>query len=240
MDQTLASWRIYRAYLRSGEVKAAAEEIGISHEDLQQRLAADPELAQAAQAAMADRLPACFESLSDESKAYWDILNSTKSTIDSKQAALIAIANNGERERQKLLAWGLTCNHYDVQAACKALDISMSQFRKWTQNDPEFIELLNDIQHNKLHFIESKLFQLVAQGSERATMFAAERLMRDKYGAKLEHLGTIDHRHEHTQTLDLSNLPIEIRGQILDLLRQSGQTDPDGLLVDATTVRRLN
>jgi len=240
MGQEIASWRVYRAYLRTGEAKPAAEDLGISQPELLKLIQDNLEVAQAADAAMADRLPACFESLSDESKAYWDILNSAKSTPDVKQAALIAIANNGERERQKLLAYGLLSNFFDVQAACKALSIPLKQFHKWVQTDPEFSSLIAEVQQAKLHFIESQLFKLIAVGSEKATMFAAERLMRDKYGAKIEHSGSIDHNHQHTQTLDLSNLPIEIRGQILDLLRQSALTDPDGLLsLDATAVKRL-
>jgi hypothetical protein len=241
LGQEIASWKVYRAFLRSGDPKAVAEDLGISQGELEQLQATNPEVAYAADAAMADRLPACFEALSEESKAYWEILNSTKSAPDVKQAALIAIANNGERERQKLLAYGLLTNHFDVQSACKALNVPLKQFQKWMQNDPEFIEMIGEIQQAKLYFIESKLFQLISVGSEKATIFAAERLMKDRYGAKIEVSGNIDHKHEHTQTLDLSNLPVEIRGQILDLLRCSGQTDPDGLLsLDATAVKRLN
>jgi hypothetical protein len=241
MGQEIASWKVYRAFLRSGDPKAVAEDLGITQGELERLQATNAEVAQAADAAMADRLPACFESLTAESKAYWDILVNNKATTDAKQSALLAIANNGERERQKLLAYGLMQNYFDVQSACKALNVTLKQFHKWMQTDHEFAEMISEVQEAKKHFIESKLFQLIALGSEKATMFAAERLMKDRYSAKIEHSGSIDHNHQHTQTLDLSNLPIEVRGQILDLLRQSSLTDPDGLLsVDATVVKRLN
>jgi hypothetical protein len=67
--------------------------------------------------------------------------------------------------------------------------------------------------------------------------------MPKEYGNKIQHSGTIEHNHMHTQQLDLANLPAEIRGKIFELLMDSGLVDPDGLLaaptLEAASVKRI-
>jgi hypothetical protein len=237
-------WQAYRLHLKFNDDSARiAEHLGISESELQDLYRYEP-FANAARAAQADRLPACFESLSDEAKDYWHILNDTKALADAKQSALLAIANNGERERQRILAYGLMQNFFDVQAACKALNVPVKQFNKWVASDPEFADMIAEVQASKRFFVEGQLFKLIALGSEKATMFAAERLMPKEYGNKVQHSGSIEHNHTHTQQLDLANLPTEVRGKIFELLMEhSGFVDPDGLLaaptLEAASVKRI-
>jgi hypothetical protein len=113
--------------------------------------------------AKADRLPSTFESLDDETKAMWIVLSSEGQDEDAKQRALLAVANNGDRERQKLLAWGLLNNHFDVLAALKALKISQKQYKTWLK-DPEFADLIDSVQCAKRQFVEGTLMKLVADG----------------------------------------------------------------------------
>ena len=236
-------WQLYRESLRFGsaESEKIRSSLGLTTKAYNELLT-HPAAIAAVQAAEADRLPAIFESLSEEAKGYWQLLNAKESTVDAKQAALLAIAANGERERQRILAWGLTQNFFDINGACRALNIPLKQFRSWVANDPEFADMIAEIQSSKKYFVESQLFKLIACGSEKATVFAAERLMRDQYGQKIEHVGSIEHQHNHTQMLSLDNLPLELRGKILELLSESGLVDPDGLLaetVEASDVKRL-
>jgi hypothetical protein len=100
--------------------------------------------------------------------------------------------------------------------------------------------MIADIQAAKRHFVEGRLMGLVSAGSERATLFAAERLMKDVYGQKIEHTGTVNVNHA---SIDLGRLPVAVKAQIFELLESSGVIDPDGLLaydaVDAEAVKRL-
>jgi hypothetical protein len=202
-------------------------------------MAEEPVLQRAASAAQADRLPAAFHDLSDESKGIWEVLDNPAST-DAKQAALIAMADKGERERKKLLAWGLLNNYFDVTGACRALKIGVRQFELWLKTDSEFSELIADVQAAKKHFVEGRLMAMIALGSEKATLFAAERLMRDTYGQKIEHTGTVSHTHT---SIDLGRLPVAVKAQIFELLENAGVITPDGMLsydaIEATEVKRL-
>jgi len=236
-------WQLYREALRFGSSESEKIRTALNlGPKAYTELLTHPAANAAVQAADSDRLPAIFESLSDEAKSYWQLLNAKETTADSRQAALLAIAANGERERQKLLAWGLTQNYFDINGACRALNIPLKQFRSWVANDPEFAEMIGEIQASKRYFVEGQLMRLIGQGSEKATVFAAERLMRDQYGNKIEHTGTIEHQHEHNQTLSLENLPLELKAKVLELISSSGLVDPDGLLaetVEASEVKRL-
>jgi hypothetical protein len=233
------SWQIYRATLKHGDEAKVAESLGLSPFALKQLLADDPVLRNAMDAALADRLPACFHDLSDESKAIWDTLHNPPSA-DAKQAALIALANNGERERKKLLAWGLLNNYFDVTGACRALKIGIRQYESWLKTDSEFAELVADVQSAKKHFVEGRLMSMVALGSEKATLFAAERLMKDVYGKTLTVEGNVTHTHS---TIDLGRLPLKTKAAIFELLEEANIITPDGLIsydfVDAAEVKTL-
>ena len=242
-----ASWEIYRATLSAGEdVEKIAETLGVSMQIVKELLAANIEHRQAHDAAIADRLPAVFADLSDASKEIWKTLTDREAFPDAKQLALLAVANGGKREQQKLLIYGLVESHFDVNSALKALKIPLKTFRNWVKDDPEFAEMISEVQDQKKAFIEGRLFKLIAMGSERATIFGAERLLKETYGAELKHTGNIEHNHQHNTGLDLSKLPVEVRSQIFEILAQSNLVDPDGLLaetptaLDAVEVKRLN
>jgi hypothetical protein len=229
-------WQAYRLHLKFGDDSAKiAENLNISEQQLTDLYQYEP-FANAAQAAQADRLPACFESLSDESKETWRILSDNKSDADSKQRALMLLVNNGERERQKLLAFALMQNYFDVKGACNALKIPLKTYREWLK-DPEFGDLIQEVQDAKRYLVESQLFRLVAHGSERATIFATERLLKDTYGQEVKHTGNIEHQHTHGSGLDLASLPIEVRSKIFEILQaHSSLIDPDGLLAESQPV----
>lgn len=239
-------WQAYRLVLRYGlsDPKPIYTELGISESQFTELQKTKPSFQKAIAAAEADRLPAVFADLSDESKQLWATLTDREAFLDAKQAALLAVSEGGKREQQKLLIYGLVESHFDVNSALKALKIPLKTFRNWVADDPEFAEMISEVQDQKKQFIESRLFKLIAMGSERATIFGAERLLKE-YSAKVEHTGQIDHNHQHNTGLDLSKLPVEVRSQIFEILASSNLIDQDGLLaptptaLDAVEVKRL-
>jgi hypothetical protein len=237
-DPDLA-WKLYRASLKHGDETKVAESLGLSPFVLKQLLADDPVLRNAMDAALADRLPASLNDLSDESKAIWASLSGPV-TDDAKQAALIAMAGKGERERKKLLAYALLQNNFDVTGACRNLKVGVREYERWIKQDPEFAEMIADIQAAKRHFVEGRLMGLVSAGSEKATLFAAERLMKDVYGKVLTVEGNVSHTHS---TIDLGRLPVKTKAAIFELLEEANIITPDGLIsydfVDADAVKRL-
>lgn len=238
-------WQGYRLALKHGlsDPKPICSELGITEPQFTELQKSQPSFQRAIAAGEADRLPAVFADLSDESKEIWKILTDREAFPDAKQSALLAVANGGKREQQKLLIYGLVESHFDVNSALKALKIPLKTFRNWVKDDPEFAEMISEVQDQKKQFIEGRLFRLIAMGSERATIFGAERLLKETYGQELKHTGNIEHNHQHNTGLDLSKLPVEVRSQIFEILASSNLVDPDGLLatpVDAVEVKRLN
>lgn len=242
-----ASWEMYRIVLSVGDdIAKIAAELCIPLSLLRDMITNSEEHQQAHKQALQDRTPACIQDISDEAKELWKILIDSKSEGSAKQQALHAIAEGGKREQQRLLLYGLVESHFDINGALRALRIPLRTFQNWIKNDPEFAELVSEVQDQKKQFIESRLFKLIAMGSERATIFGAERLLKETYGAELKHTGNIEHNHQHNTGLDLSKLPVEVRSQIFEILAQSNLVDPDGLLaetptaLDAVEVKRLN
>ena len=241
-------WQGYRLALKHGlaDLKPIYSELGLTESQFTELQKVHPSFQRAIAAGEADRLPAVFADLSDASKEIWKTLTDREAFPDAKQLALLAVANGGKREQQKLLIYGLVESHFDVNSALKALKIPLKTFRNWVKDDPEFAEMISEVQDQKKAFIEGRLFKLIAMGSERATIFGAERLLKETYGAELKHTGNIEHNHQHNTGLDLSKLPVEVRSQIFEILAQSNLVDPDGLLaetptaLDAVEVKRLN
>lgn len=239
------AWELYRAALSIGDNNAQiAKSLGISEPALTEMLTNDPEHRDAYTAALLDRTPTCIQDVSDEAKELWKILVDSKVEGSAKQQALHTISEGGKRQQQKLLLYGLVESHFDINGALKALKIPLRTFQHWIKNDPEFAELVSEVQDQKKAFVESRLFRLIAMGSERATIFGAERLLKE-YSAKVEYSGQIDHNHQHNTGLDLSKLPVEVRSQIFEILASSNLIDQDGLLattptaLDAVEVKRL-
>jgi hypothetical protein len=231
VGQAIESWKVYRSFLRSDDPSVVAKELATTEENLKRQLANDPLFREAAEAATRDRLPACLDGMDDSIKELWETLSGRDIPEDARQQALLALAHNGKREQQRLFAFGLIQNHFDVLSALRALKISQATYRKWLQ-EPEFAELIAGVQSAKRQFVEGRLFQLVAACDTKAVLFSAERLMRDDYGAKLEVTGTVNHEHA---AIDLSRLPLELRIQVMDALRET-VADPDGMVIELSPV----
>lgn len=171
-----------------------------------------------------------LESLSPEALTIWrdlkDIENQDKHVI-----AQLALAKGGDVMRQRMLALGLVETNFQVSRCLKLLKITKREMDKWLRDDPEFQELVAEIQFAKRNYAEDALFRLVGEGSEKAVLFANERLNREQYGNEIKVSGEIAHT---SGTLDLAalDLPPALESAILDHLQNRGFVDSDGLLID--------
>lgn len=168
------------------------------------------------------------EWLDDDLIALWRKIRDSEG--DSKQDLLLNLSTNGDWQLQRLLITALVEN-FDLNRCLRILKIPAKKFRTWMQKDLEFRELLEDVEFAKRNLAESRLMSLVSEGNVKAVLFANESLNRETYGKRMEY--AVEHTHNHTIGLiDLSNIeiPLEVRTQLVKAIRQSGLTDPDGLL----------
>ena len=67
-----------------------------------------------------------------------------------------------------------------VTTASKIAGISRSQHYEWINNDPEYMQRINDVGEMAKDFVESQLFSQIKDGSTTATIFYMKCKMRDR------------------------------------------------------------
>jgi len=154
-------------------------------------------------------------------QALWDLLQECEEEPNAVQRIEALLANEGKNTRQHLFLYALSHYNFSQSAARRALNLSRDIVRYWTKFDPDFAALIDELHQAKKDFFESALVGLVARGDSPATIFANKTLNRDRgYGEKIEHehTGAVQHNLSVVAVDDLQ-LPLEVRKQILDALR---------------------
>jgi hypothetical protein len=221
-------WKAALASIKHTTLESLSEALQVPCNELEALVASNPALGNAIDAGRKYGTPTVLSLLSDEARALWNDLKNTDN-IDKHQRALLLLADGGDTLRQRMLVFSLMETNFQTARCLRALKISKKQYDTWLANDPGFKELVEEIAFAKRNVAEEALFDLVVQRSEKAVMFANERLNRTDYGNKVEVNGQVEHT---TGVLDLAslNLPFELERQLLEHMQNSGLVDTDGLL----------
>lgn len=228
-------WKAYAAALGSKTYEEVAASLGIGDSQLARYRDEEPEIEVAIKAAWDYRKKGISPVLDgdQELRELWKLV--TAEDADTKQKGLMALSNNGDAMRQKLLLYALDSTHFDLSRACKALGISKQMLARWSK-DPLFLELAEEIEFRKKNFIETALLRKVGEGSEKATIFASQTLLKDRgYGLGVQITGQINHVHG---VIDLGSLELEpeTKLRIVEAVQASGLLDTDGLVIEGAIV----
>ena len=89
--------------------------------------------------------------------------------------------------RQELLVYAILISGFNLSKALRMVAIPRSTFIHWGENDPDFVELLTEVEQIKKDFFEEGLIKLVKAGDSPATIFGNRTLNRDRgYGEVTE------------------------------------------------------
>jgi hypothetical protein len=117
------------------------------------------------------------------------------------------INGKSKRVRQQLLVYALLISGFNLSKALRKVAIPRNTFLHWAENDPDFVDLLTEIEQVKKDFFEEGLIRLIKSGDSPATIFANRTVNRDRgYNDVLETRvsGTVDVRAITINELDLS------------------------------------
>jgi len=133
------------------------------------------------------------------------------------------LVKQGKRARQHLFLHALVTSNFNVSRACSMVNISRKTFESWVTSEPDFQELMDEMDYHKKNYFESALVGLVARGDSSATIFVNKTVNRDRgYNDKLDVniQGHIEHNHAHA-LIPISDLelPLETRTAILQAMR---------------------
>jgi hypothetical protein len=162
-----------------------------------------------------DRMPPHLQSLWDKIEA---CDNNTQGTL--RLAEIIGGAS--KESQQRLYLYALVNCGWNASEARKKCGLPLSVIKGWVETDPDFSEMVDEIDAAKKDYFENALVDLVSARDTSATIFANKTFNRDRgYGEsrKVEVSGTIEHQH-HVLSVDSLELPLEVRRAILDAYRE--------------------
>lgn len=228
-----AIWKVYKATVESGKIDDILSVVKMTTDEFDHALATCEPFRNAYEAAKAkSSLGLIAEFVDQETLETWEILERA-SKVSEKQQALMNLATRGDVARQRLFVHAVVESQFNIAKVCKTLGIGKKTLDTWLRESKEFREMLENIQWAKKAFVESHFMDLIAKGSEKATIAAAQTLLRDEYGQSVRVEGQINHA---VAVVDLGaiKLPVEARRAILEAVQEAGLTDLDGLFVGET------
>lgn len=165
----------------------------------------------------------------------WDQLNDPdNNSVEDIESILMG---KGDKVRQRLFLHALCDLDFNPSEAMSKVNISKKTVKKWLVTDPEFVELLDEVEEIKNNFGEGCLFRLMKEGNAAAILFYNERKNDARgYGKKMkvQHEGEIGHSHTHSVAeLDLD---LATEKALLDAVRRQQRAAIDykpGDIVDA-------
>lgn len=148
-------------------------------------------------------------------------LDNTKSGLAKIEALL---TGQGLRARQSLFVHSWLSGNFNLSKALRRVGINRGTFERWCR-DPQFRDMVNEIDDIKGDFFEEHLIKLVKKGSESATVFAnktynQKRGYQQKSAVDVTHSGTVEHTHK-VVPMESLDLPIRTRRRILEAIRSS-------------------
>lgn len=159
-------------------------------------------------------------------KEIWDALVEIGDRKDAEDIAETLLGPLGEKGKQVLLLHTLSTNHWNLSTALYRLRLETARFRKWCREDPEFAELIREVEWHKDNYYESALLGRVAAGDPNAILHVARTRLRSRgYGDKVEVevSGHVTHEVQVTTPVDLDalGLPLDLRRQLLEHMQQA-------------------
>lgn len=177
-----------------------------------------------------------YRQLPPDLRTLWDKIELWSDHESGMEKVEALLSNHTVRVRQSLFMHAMVESNFNASQACRKVCISKRTLDNWTENDPDFPKLLDEIKWHRNNLFEGTLIKLVKRGNILATMFANRTQNRDRgYGEKVDvkHSGTVHHLHNHVVSVDRLQLPIAERRKLLDAVREIKGVEREETATDA-------
>lgn len=166
-----------------------------------------------------------YNRLSPKLQRIWDRLKQYSREQNPILKMELLLDQYGMKTRQQLFLHALTTSSFNLSAACRKVNVSMRLFNTWVRDDPNFAELVKEIDIHKGNFFEEALFKLVRKGDAPAIIFANKTFNKGRgYNEKIETSTTVNGQITHNVlNIDELQLPLEVRRQLLKAIREQAK-----------------
>lgn len=156
-----------------------------------------------------------------ELKDTWDKITALEHADSGAEKIKLMLDNKGEKARQHLFIYAWTSSNYSLSAALSKTCVTKGTFDRWCTDDPDFLELIEEIEWHKKNFLEDCLMEAVADGNAPCIIHANRTKNRDRgYGDVVKVVSTVEHKH--TLAVDISelNLSVDVLREISKALKE--------------------
>ncbi len=240
--------KIYRLARLGVPEREMCAQIGISRKTLFFWKKEFPELREAFSMAaheLADgeSMPAwMYKHLTPEMGTLWEKILIWSREEDGLSKVEMMLEDHGKKVRQQLFLYALCVCKFSCSRAMKKVLITKKELDKWLL-DPEFRDLMEEVEWHKGNFFEESLVKLVKEGNPQAVLFANKTFNKSRgYMARSEidvnHSGMVMHG-----IVDLGELlPFLSKDSKLDLMAAIRKAEesklPSPILTTAERVER--
>lgn len=167
-----------------------------------------------------------YEQLDSPLRELWDELIINERVGGGVANMRKILADQGTGARQALFLHALVNSHFNPNLAMQRVGLDKRTLDQWTDSDPDFAELVSQVQWLKGNFFEEGLVKLCEHGDRGAILHANRTFNKNRgYGNQTTVTGTVDVNIENRLVLDLSELDLdpETRAKIADAVRAREQ-----------------
>lgn len=153
-----------------------------------------------------------------ELRELWDQIRGLTKSRSAGVEIETLLADRGEKIRQELYLHALVFCNYNPSKAMACVNVDKKTVTHWKESNPNFAELIEEMQWHKGNFFEEALHKLVQSGDRAAVLFGNRTINRDRgYGNKVEvsHGGQVDIHHD---VMDLAELFPYLEQAVVDKL----------------------
>lgn len=154
----------------------------------------------------------------------WTEIDKLDSKKNGGELIETLLANKSKNIRKHLFIHALVHCNFAVSPALRMVNLAKGTFDDWKKNDPEFGDLVKEIQYHKKNFFEDHLCKLVASGDTAATIFVNKTFNRDRYPEKQDLNINMSGELNSNVSIDALNLPLQVKKEILKSIRETAPT----------------
>ena len=168
----------------------------------------------------------CYTKLPLTVRGIWDEMRDiqTDGGDPSGEATEQLLRLHGKPVRQRLFIHAIVWTNFNMNKAARLCNITFASVQSWLE-DPNFRELLKELEWQKKNFFENAFLQKVAEGDSAAIIHAVKTQLKDRgYNEKVvvEHQGIVQHEHNQGFNINalLDDLSINAKHEVLMAMRK--------------------
>jgi hypothetical protein len=138
----------------------------------------------------------CYNRLPEATRALWDRIKEWEKSPNGFARIQLMMLDHGKKVQQQLFLHALVSSHFSPSRAMSRVGITKRKLDVWMNEDPEFAEMVEEMNYHKKNFFEELLVQRARAGDTQAIVFANKTLNKDRgYGVSMsvQHSGSVTH-----------------------------------------------